>query len=102
MSLQDQVVDLARRARAASERVAELSTRQKNDWLLRCADLLTDAKAEILEANSRDLANAEKAGVSEPLRNRLELSDGKWRDMIAGLRDAERDGRCGCAVRQIR
>jgi glutamate-5-semialdehyde dehydrogenase len=87
MSVQDQVVDLARRARAASERVAELSTREKNAWLLRCADRLTDARSEILEANSRDLERAEKTGVSEPLRNRLELSDGKWRDMIAGLRD---------------
>jgi glutamate-5-semialdehyde dehydrogenase len=81
------VVDLARRARAASERVAELSTRQKNDWLLRCVDRLTDAKPEILEANSLDLERADKTGVSAPLRNRLELSDGRWRDMIAGLRD---------------
>ncbi len=87
MSLQDQVVDLARRARAASERVAELSTRQKNDWLLRCADRLTDAKPKILEANSLDLKRAEESGVSGPLLGRLELSDGKWRDMIAGLRD---------------
>jgi glutamate-5-semialdehyde dehydrogenase len=81
------VVDLARRARAASERVAELSSREKNDWLLRCADRLVEAKPEILEANSLDLERADETGVSAPLRNRLELSDGKWRDMIAGLRD---------------
>ena len=87
MSIQDQVVDLARRARAASERVAELSAREKNAWLLRCADRLTDARPEILKANSLDLERAAKTGVSEPLRNRLELSDGKWHDMIAGLRD---------------
>jgi glutamate-5-semialdehyde dehydrogenase len=87
MNLRDQVVDLARRARAASERVAELSAREKDAWLLRCADRLTDARPEILKANSRDLERAEKTGVSAPLRNRLELSDGKWRDMIAGLRD---------------
>ncbi len=87
MSLQDQVVDLARRARAASERVAELSTREKNAWLLRCADRLDEAKPQILEANSLDLERADETGVSAPLRNRLELSDTKWRDMIAGLRD---------------
>ena len=37
MSLQKQIHDLACRARAASERLAELSTRAKDAWLLRAA-----------------------------------------------------------------
>ena len=32
-----EIIEMARRARDASERVAELSTQAKNDWLLRCA-----------------------------------------------------------------
>jgi glutamate-5-semialdehyde dehydrogenase len=87
MSLEDQVIDLARSARTASERVAELSTREKNAWLTRCAERLTDAKAEILAANAADLERAASSGISGPMLKRLELSDGKWRDMIAGLRD---------------
>ena len=51
--LQEQVVDLARRARAASQRVAELSTREKNAWLLRCAERLEEARPEILAANGK-------------------------------------------------
>ncbi len=87
MSLEDQVIDLARSARTASERVAELSTREKNAWLMRCVERLTDAKAEILAANAVDLERAAGSGISGPMLKRLELSDGKWRDMVAGLRD---------------
>ncbi len=90
MSLEDleqQVIDIARKARIASERVSELSTREKNAWLMRCAERLTDAKAEILAANAVDLERAASSEISGPMLKRLELSDGKWNDMIAGLRD---------------
>jgi glutamate-5-semialdehyde dehydrogenase len=85
--LEEQVINLARKARSASERVAELSTREKNAWLLRCAERLTDAKAKILAANAVDLERAAGSGISGPMLKRLELAEGKWRDMIAGLRD---------------
>jgi glutamate-5-semialdehyde dehydrogenase len=87
MSLEEQVIDIARRARTASERVGELSTREKNAWLLRCAERLTDAKAKILAANAVDLERAASSGISGPMLKRLELSEGKWRDMVAGLHD---------------
>jgi glutamate-5-semialdehyde dehydrogenase len=85
--LAEQVIDLARKARSASERVAELSTREKNAWLMRCAERLEDAKAKILAANAVDLERAAGSGISGPMLKRLELAEGKWRDMIAGLRD---------------
>ena len=85
--LEEQVIDLARKARSASERVAELSTREKNAWLMRCAERLEDAKTEILAANAVDLERAAGSGISGPMLKRLELAEGKWRDMIAGLRD---------------
>jgi glutamate-5-semialdehyde dehydrogenase len=87
MSLEQTVHDLASRARAASERTAELSTREKDAWLLRAAERLEAAKPRILAANAEDLADARRAGVAEPLVNRLELSESRWRDMLAGLRD---------------
>jgi glutamate-5-semialdehyde dehydrogenase len=87
MSLEQTVHDLASRARAASERTAELSTREKDAWLLRAAEKLEAAREKILAANAEDLANARKHGVADPLVNRLELSASKWRDMLAGLRD---------------
>ncbi len=68
-------------------RVAEISTTDKNEWLLRAAERLESAAERILEANARDLREAEAKGVTTPLMNRLELSESKWRDMLAGLRD---------------
>ena len=85
--LEEQVIELARKARSASEQIAELSTHEKNAWLMRCAERLTDAKAEILAANAVDLERAASSEISGPMLKRLELSEGKWRDMIAGLRD---------------
>src|SRR5262245_43263832 len=87
MSLEQTVHTIASQARAASERIAELGTREKDAWLLRSAERLEAAKSRILAANAEDLAEARRSGVAEPLVNRLELSAGKWRDMLAGLRD---------------
>jgi glutamate-5-semialdehyde dehydrogenase len=87
MSLEQTVHDLASRARAASERMGELGTREKDAWLLRSAERLEAAKGRVLAANAEDLAEARRSGVAEPLVNRLELSASKWRDMLAGLRD---------------
>jgi glutamate-5-semialdehyde dehydrogenase len=90
MSLQEQVRELARRSRAASRRTAELSTRDKDAWLLRSAERLEAGEAQIREANARDLREARDKGVASPLVGRLELSDSRWRDMLAGLREIAR------------
>jgi len=87
MSLEKQIHELAERTRAASRRVAEISTSDKNEWLLRAAERLESAAERIQEANARDLREAEARGVATPLMNRLALSESKWRDMLAGLRD---------------
>jgi len=87
MSLQEQIHSIATRARTASDRLAELGAREKDAWLLRCADRLEAEREEILRENERDLEEARVKGVAEPLLNRLALSQGKWNDMIAGLRD---------------
>ena len=87
MSLQNRIHELATRARAAAERLAELSAREKNAWLLCAAERLEAAEAAIRQENRRDLREAESRGVAAPLVRRLEISDGKWTDMLAGLRD---------------
>jgi len=87
MSLQERIHDMARRARAASERTGELSTRQKDAWLLCAAERLEAAKPQIQAENARDLRQAEEKGVAAPMVTRLGLSDSKWNDMIAGVRE---------------
>jgi glutamate-5-semialdehyde dehydrogenase len=86
MSLQERISDMARRARAASERTGELSTRQKDAWLLRVAERLEAAKPKIQAENAGDIRKAEEKGLSAPMLKRLALADSKWNDMIAGVR----------------
>ncbi len=86
-TLEDRIRALAIAARRASETLGELPTERKNAWLLRTGERLEAAREAILEANARDIAAAAEKGVAEPLRNRLGLTDAKWRDMIQGLRD---------------
>ena len=87
MDIPQLVHDLACRARAASARCAELDSAQKNAWLEGAAERLEGAREDILGANRRDLENAREKQIDAPLLQRLELSDDKWKDMLAGLRD---------------
>jgi glutamate-5-semialdehyde dehydrogenase len=87
VSLEATIHEIATRARAASERLAELGTPEKNAWLLAAADRLAAARERIREANRLDLGEARAKGLPAPLVARLELSDGKWADMLAGLRE---------------
>ena len=86
MSLEATIHEIATRARAASERLAELDTLAKDAWLLRAAERLEAARERIREANRLDLQQAEARGLAAPMLARLALSDGKWNDMLAGLR----------------
>ena len=86
-ALQTEMRSLAVAARAASEKTGELSTREKDAWLLRCVERLESAREAILAANEKDVAIAAEKGVEAPLRGRLAISPGKWKDMIQGLRD---------------
>ena len=70
MNLEEMIHDLACRARAASDRLAELSTRDKDAWLLRSAERLEAARERILSANREDLREAEEKGVAGPLVRR--------------------------------
>lgn len=87
MSLKEEIHDMALRARAASERMGELSTRQKDAWLQRVAERLEAAKDSIRAENAKDLQAAEAKGLAGPMVKRLELADSKWNDMVAGVRD---------------
>lgn len=80
------IPDLARRAKAASRVLATASTTQKNDALLKAADLLEERSDEILKANSVDVSTAEAAGTAPGLVDRLRLDAGRIKGMADGLR----------------
>lgn len=80
---------IGQRAKAASRKLAGLSSDEKNAVLLRAADALEaeENMQKILEANAKDLDNAEKSGMSDGLKDRLRLTEERLRDMADALRD---------------
>ena len=81
-----EVLDAARRAKAAAAGLAPLSRGVKDAALLQMATALQDHCPEILEANARDVAKAQAAGTSEALIDRLALTEARVGAMADGLR----------------
>lgn len=81
------MTDLARRARAASRRLALLSTADKNRALLAMADALERDPAPLLAANARDLETGAQLGLTPAMLDRLRLDDRRIAGMAAGLRE---------------
>ena len=80
------IPELARRAKAASRRLATASTALKDEALLTAADLLEARSADVLAANSLDVAGAEGAGIPAGLVDRLRLTEDRVAAMASGLR----------------
>ncbi len=72
------------RARAASGRLAQLSTETKNELLLAIADALEADQAGILAANRDDIASS---GLEGAMRDRLLLTPERIQDMARGVRE---------------
>jgi glutamate-5-semialdehyde dehydrogenase len=83
--LESEVVELARRARLASRRTAELSSRVKDAWLARAAERLEAARERLLAANAEDLREAAAQGLAAPLQQRLSLAGERFEAMRRGL-----------------
>jgi glutamate-5-semialdehyde dehydrogenase len=81
------VEDIARRARAAGERVSELDGDVRNGALRLAADRLEAAGAELIRENARDLEAGRERGLSAPLLERLTLTPERVHAMAEGLRD---------------
>lgn len=86
MSTHPHIVELGRRAKAASRALAQASTDAKNAALHAAADLLVARAADIIAANGRDVAAAEAAGQSATVIDRLRLTPARVEAMAAGLR----------------
>lgn len=80
------IIQMGKRARDASRRLARLSSERKNAALLAIAEgLQTDSK-KILEANASDIAAGEKAGLTAALLDRLALNPARLEGIISELR----------------
>ena len=89
--IQMDFIQIAKNAKEASLKIADLSTEIKNDALIKIADEIEASKSEIFDANKKDLSEAETLVETGKLNkstfNRLKLDENKMRDMVQGIRD---------------
>lgn len=89
--MEQDFIEIAKNAKQAFLKIAELDTKIKNKALNNIADAFEKSKNEIFEANKTDLSEAENlvanGEISQSTFNRLKLDENKMRDMIQGVRD---------------
>ncbi|MCW1924869.1 glutamate-5-semialdehyde dehydrogenase [Luteolibacter arcticus] len=79
------VETLARNARAASYKLSQLTTEQKNEILKAMAAELRARTSEVVAANALDLAAGEAKGLSKPMLDRLKLDAAKVEGIAHGI-----------------
>lgn len=87
LPLRAQMIELGRRAKEASRTLSRLTTEEKNLCLNAMADALCAGTKEILDANALDVENAEKAGLSFAMLDRLRLTEDRVASMVQGIRN---------------
>jgi len=90
MDIHQQIVGLAREARAAAQAMAGLGTDEKNRLLVSIATRLRSGAAQLKQENQKDLAEARRSSLSAAMIDRLTLSDRVIADMAAGLEEVAR------------
>ena len=84
--LYSEIKDIAKRARSASLALCNASTKEKNDALQAIARGIESNRKLLKEENEKDLADAEKNGLTEAMIDRLRLTHERIDGMVKGLR----------------
>lgn len=84
--LQEEILEMGRRARAAALELGKLTSEEKNTILEAMADALIAQEAAILDANAKDLAAAEANGLTKAMIDRLRLDGPRIAAIADGIR----------------
>ena len=87
MDIKQYVTDKAKKAKAASRALANISTEIKNNALFKMAAGLEKESARLMAENMKDLVEAEKKGLSRAMIDRLTLNADRIKAMADGLRE---------------
>lgn len=79
------VIEMCESAKSAKRTVANMTTGEKNNVLVKAAEALRNNYSEILKANEIDLENGKNAGLKGSIIDRLALSKERIYDMAEGL-----------------
>jgi glutamate-5-semialdehyde dehydrogenase len=84
--LEKHVAELCLKARPAARAVSLLSDKQRRAALIAAADAISSARKKIELANAKDLAQAEKDGLSSAMIDRLRIGGKRLDSVIADVR----------------
>jgi glutamate-5-semialdehyde dehydrogenase len=87
LDVREHVLEKARRAKGASRKLANLSSKIRNDALMAMADAILDKMDRIIEANEEDVKNAKASGRSSAFIDRLTLTESRIKAMADGIRE---------------
>ncbi|HCN27400.1 MAG TPA: gamma-glutamyl-phosphate reductase, partial [Verrucomicrobiales bacterium] len=85
--IQQAILDMGRRARAAAHELVKLTTAKKNAILLMMADEIEAREAGILAANEKDLERARANGLSSAMVDRLTLNPKRLKAIADAVRE---------------
>src|SRR6056297_2987487 len=85
MSLENQIIEIAKQARAAARIMAALPAEQKNRALFAIARQLEKDKDVIQAENTKDVAAARENGLSDAMIDRLTITDRVLDGRVEGL-----------------
>ncbi|MDV7141742.1 glutamate-5-semialdehyde dehydrogenase [Tropicimonas sp. TH_r6] len=80
------MAEIGAKARAASAELAFATGERKHAALIAAADAVWARRAEIIEANAKDLDFGREKGLSAAMMDRLMLDEGRIRGIVDGLR----------------
>ena len=86
MEMKNLLESLGAKAKNAARKLATATTDEKNKWLAAMADAIDASEAEIIAANTADMEEAAKAGLSSAMLDRLKLDHVRIKSMSDGVR----------------
>ena len=87
MSIREQIIKQAEKAKSASLKMANISTKKKNKALYSIAEGLVERTEEILAANKKDMEKAKKQNLSKAFLDRLSLNKDRIKGIAEGLKE---------------
>lgn len=87
MNIRTFVLRKAKEAKEGSRILLKASSEQKNTALLKMAEALQKRAKELISENRKDIARAQKKGLSKALIDRLTLNEKRVSEMAEGLRE---------------
>ena len=80
--------ELAKKSKKASRVLRGLDNSTRKKMLLKLADHLDSKTQEVISENRKDMEFAEKSDLSQALKDRLMLDEGRVKAMVQGVRES--------------